>query len=55
VFYGSSVPARDIMRAIASLCEGGSPRKVARIFEVDKDTVLSWLAQAARHSEAVIG
>ena len=55
VFYGSSKPAKDIMRAIASLCEGVSPRKVARIFEVDKDTVLSWLAQAAKHSEAVVG
>jgi len=43
VFYGSSVPAEDIMRAIATLCEGVSPRKVARIFGVDKDTVLRWL------------
>ena len=55
VFYGSSVPARDIMRAIAALCEGVSPRKVARIFEVDKDTVFGWLVEAASHSEAVIG
>ena len=55
IFYGSSVPAKDIMRAIATLCEGASPRKVARIFEVDKDTVLSWLVEAAKHSEAVIG
>ena len=52
VFYGSSVSARDIMRAIASLCEGVSPRKVARIFEVDKDTVFRWLVEAAMHSEA---
>jgi hypothetical protein len=28
VFYGSRVPAQDIMRAIVSLCEGVSPRKV---------------------------
>ena len=55
VFYGSSVPAEDIMRAIVALCEGVSPRKVARIFGVDKDTVLSWLVEAAKHSEAVIG
>ncbi len=33
VFYGSRVPAQDIMRAIVTLCEGVSPRKVARIFE----------------------
>ena len=55
IFYGSSVAAQDIMRAIAALCEGVNPRKVARIFEVDKDTVFSWLVQAASHSEAVIG
>jgi IS1 family transposase len=42
------------MRAIVALCEGVSPRKVARIFEVDKDTVLRWLVEAAKHSEAVI-
>ena len=55
VFYGSSVPAKDIMRAIAALCEGVSPRKVARIFGVDKDTVFRWPVEAAMHSEAVIG
>jgi IS1 family transposase len=55
VFYGSPIPAETILRAIASLCEGVSPRKVARIFGVDKDTVLGWLVAAAQHSEAVIG
>jgi len=55
VFYGSSVPVQDIMRALVALCEGVSPRKVARIFEVDKDTVLRWLVEAAMHSEAVLG
>ncbi len=54
VFYGSSISAEDIMRAIATLCEGMSPRKVARVFKVDKDTVLGWLVEAAKHSEAVI-
>lgn len=55
VFYGSSVPAEAIMHAIAFLCEGVSPRKVARVYKVDKDTVLSWLLDAAVHSEAVLG
>jgi len=55
LFYGSSVPVQDIMRAIVALCEGVSPRKVARIFGVDKDTVLRWLVEAAAHSEAVVG
>jgi IS1 family transposase/transposase-like protein len=55
IFYGSSVAAEDIMRAIALLSEGVSPRKIARVFKVDKDTVLSWLVEAAKHSETVIG
>jgi IS1 family transposase len=55
VFYGSSVPAEDIMHGMALLCEGVSPRKVARVYKVDKDTVLSWLMGAAVHSEAVLG
>jgi IS1 family transposase/transposase-like protein len=55
IFYGSSIPAEDIMRGIAALCEGVSPRKVGRIFGVDKDTVLGWLVEAAKHSETVIG
>jgi transposase-like protein len=54
VFYGSSVLAEDIIRALVALCEGVSPRKVARIFGVDKDTLLIWLVEAAIHSEAVI-
>ena len=53
--YGSSVPAEDIMHGIALLCEGVSPRKVARVYKVDKDTVLRWLMEAAVHSEAVLG
>jgi hypothetical protein len=54
VFYGRSLPAQDILRAIATLGEGVSPRAVARIFEVDKDTVLGWLGEAAGHSQAVL-
>jgi transposase-like protein len=55
VFYGSSVSAGDIVHAIAFLCEGVSPRKVARVYKVDKDTVLRWLLEAAAHSEVVLG
>ena len=54
VFYGSSVPAENITHGIAQLCEGTSPRRVARVYRVDKDTVLSWLTDAAVHSEAAI-
>jgi IS1 family transposase len=55
IFYGSSVPAEEIMHGIALLCEGVGRRKVARVYKVDKDTVLGWLVEAAVHSEAVLG
>jgi IS1 family transposase len=55
IFYGSSVPAEDIIRVILALSEGVSPRKVGRIFGVDKDTVLRWLVAASAHSEGVLG
>lgn len=55
LFYGSRVPAQDVIRAIVALSEGVSPRTVARIFEVDKDTVLSWLMAASAHTETVLG
>ena len=55
LFYGSRTPAREIIRALVALSEGVSPRKVARIFEVDKDAVLGWLVAAAAHAETVLG
>ena len=55
IFYGSSVSVEDIVHAISLLCEGVSPRKVARVYKVDKDTVLGWLLEAAGHSEVVFG
>ena len=54
LYYGSRAPSQDILRAIVALSEGVSPRKVARIFEVDTDTVLSWLMSASAHAEAVL-
>jgi IS1 family transposase len=44
-----------IVLALKLLSEGLSPRKVARTLEVDKDTVLRWLIEAAKHSEVVLG
>ena len=49
----TTVEAKEIYRAIGSLCEGQGIRKVARVFEVDKDEVLGWLMAASAHSEAV--
>lgn len=53
IFYGNQVEAREIYRAIGSLCEGQGIRKVARVFAVDKHEVMGWLMAASAHSEAV--
>jgi hypothetical protein len=42
VFYRRRVPAEKIVRGIASLCEGVGIWQVARISEVDANTVLGW-------------
>jgi IS1 family transposase len=36
------------------MSEGVNPRKVGRIFDVDKDTVLSWLMSASAHAETML-
>ena len=53
IFYRSTVSAEKILRGIASLCEGVGIGQVARIFEVDVNTVLGWLGEASGHVKAV--
>lgn len=52
-FYRCSTPVETIVRALTALAEGMGIRKVARVFRVDPNTVLTWLIQASRHIEAV--
>ena len=52
MFYGSRVPAEIKLRAIAALAEGLGIRAVGRVFEVEADTVWSWLVEAAEHLAA---
>jgi hypothetical protein len=44
---------REDLSGIASLCEGVGIWQVARIFEVDVNTVLGWLGEASGHVRAV--
>ena len=53
LFYRKSRAAEDILRAIAALAEGLGIRAVGRVFDVDANTVLSWLIEAAEHAETV--
>jgi transposase-like protein len=51
-FQGKQVDPDKLVWAIAALAEGLSIRAVARVFEVDPNTILRWLVEAAEHLEA---
>ena len=47
IFHGKRVPAELIVRVLACLAEGLGIRATARVFEMDPNTVLGWLIEAA--------
>jgi transposase-like protein len=51
-FHGKQVDPDKLVWAITALAEGLGIRAVARVFEVDPNTVLGWLVEAAEHLEA---
>jgi IS1 family transposase len=52
IFHGKRASAELIVRVIACLAEGLGIRGTARVFEVDPNTVLQWLVEAAEHLQA---
>jgi IS1 family transposase len=52
IFHGKRVPVDLIVRVIACLAEGLGIRGTARVFEVDPNTVLQWLVEAAEQLQA---
>ena len=50
-FHAKQVDPDKLVWAIAALAEGLGIRAVARVFEVDPNTVLGWLVEAAEHLE----
>jgi IS1 family transposase len=52
ILHGKRVPAELIVRVIACLAEGLGIRGTARVFEVDPNTVLQWLIEAADQLQA---
>jgi transposase-like protein/IS1 family transposase len=50
--HGKRVPTELMVRVVAALTEGLGIRAVARVFEVDPNTVLQWLVEAADHLRA---
>jgi hypothetical protein len=51
-FHAKQVDPDTLVWAMAALAEGLGIRAVARVFEVDPNTVLHWLVEAAEHLEA---
>jgi transposase-like protein len=52
-FYRSKASPETIILALKSLAEGLCIQSTARVFDVDADTVQDWLAQAAKHMDAI--
>jgi IS1 family transposase/transposase-like protein len=51
--HGKHVPAERLVWAVGALAEGLGIRAVARVFEMDPNTVLQWLVEAADHTAAL--
>jgi hypothetical protein len=52
IFHGKRVAVELLVWVIACLAEGLGIRSTARVFEIDPNTVLSWLVEAAEHLRA---
>jgi hypothetical protein len=52
IFHGKRVPVELIVRVLACLAEGLGIRATARVFEIDPNTVLHWLVEAAEQLRA---
>jgi len=52
LFHGKHASVEIIVRVIACLAEGLGIRGTARVFEVDANTVLQWLVEAAEQLQA---
>jgi len=54
LFHAKQVDPDKLVWALAALAEGLGIRAVARVFEVDPHTILSWLVEGAEHLEAFL-
>src|SRR5499433_2531740 len=52
IFHGTQAVVERIVHVLACLAEGLGIRATARVFEVDPNTVLQWLAEAAEQLRA---
>ena len=52
-FYGKRTPASEILETLAFLAEGNRISSLTRVKGHKEDTILKWLRDAAKHTEAV--
>jgi hypothetical protein len=52
LFHGKRVTVELLVRVLACLAEGLGIRATARVFEIDPNTVLQWLVEAAEQLKA---
>src|SRR5215471_16025107 len=52
LFHGKQAAVERIVRVVACLAEGLGIRATARVFEIDPNTVLQWLVEAAEQLRA---
>ena len=53
IFYNKKIKKDVIVKALKSTSEGTGIRPTGRIFDVNKNTVQSWVQEAGEHSEEV--
>jgi transposase-like protein len=53
LFYRKHTPLKDILETLALLAEGVRISSLSRAKGFKEDTILRWLREAARHSEAL--
>ncbi|MEA3451323.1 MAG: hypothetical protein U9Q83_05405 [Bacteroidota bacterium] len=53
IFYKTQTDVDKIVQVLKALAEGNTIRGCARIFGVDKDSVIRWLVRAGEHCEEI--
>lgn len=53
LFYGKHTSAETILETLAFLAEGNRISSLSRVKGIKEDTILSWLREAAQHTESV--
>ena len=53
IFYNKKTKKNIIVQALKATSEGTGIRPTGRIFDVNKNTILSWVRLAGKHSEEI--